>query len=168
VRPEKSLTADGTQCISDYIESFLKRLIHNQNHLSLFSIKEKMEEIVHPLQLPHIEKEIENSFYKYYQSGIKNECTEFSISSLKKWIKNEVDTFCYTDLLYISACVEYLCLEICEISGKIANEDKKIRVTAEHVDEAIETDEALSYTFNVKNVKNVKRDKSSKRKKSRK
>lgn len=55
--------------------------------------------------------------------------------------------------------MDYLCLEICELSGKVANEQRKIRVTCEHVDEAILNDEALSATFKIKNIKKSKKAK---------
>jgi hypothetical protein len=145
VRPEKNFTKEALFLMSDYIKLFIERLIGNKTHLSLFSIKERMENIVHPFQIPYIEKEIESSFYKYYKIGPS---INPSINYTKKWLKYQsVDTFCYTDLLYISTCVDYLCLELCEISGKIANENKKIRVTSEHINDAIENDEALSFTF---------------------
>lgn len=149
VRPEKCLTTDALRCIADHIETFVERLVHNQPHLSLFSVKDKMDKIVHPLQKDAIEKELEKSFYKYYQDGIKNDNISFSVNAVKKLIKNEVETCCYTDLLYIATCLDYLCLEICELAGKFANNERKVRVSTEHVDDAIGEDEALSYTFKV-------------------
>jgi|LauGreDrversion4_2_1035121.scaffolds.fasta_scaffold18738_3 hypothetical protein len=145
VRPEKNFTKDAVFLMSDYIQRFIESLISNKTHISLFSIKERMESIVHPFQIPYIEKDIDSSFYKYYKNGPSNNP---SINYVKKWLKYQsVDTFCYTDLLYISTCVDYLCLELCELSGKIANENKKTRVTSDHIYDAIANDEALSFTF---------------------
>jgi hypothetical protein len=157
VRPEKSLTTDASNCINDYIETFLSQLL-NKQHLSLFSIKDEMEKLVHPLIIPHIEKEMKIVFNKYYKDGVTNKHVDFSINSLKKWMKTaDIKTFCFTDLLYIALCVEYLCSEICELSGKVANKNGKIRVTCEHINEAIETDKALSHTFKIKQSKKSKR-----------
>lgn len=157
VRPEKRLTYDGLRCIADHIETFVTKLVHHQTHLSLFSIKETIDKMVHPLQKDAIEKEIENAFYKYYKNGAKSDHISFSINAIKKIIKNHTETYCYTDLLYIATCVDYLCLEICELAGKAANEQRKIRVTCDHVDDAIDDDEALSYTFSFSKRKRSRR-----------
>lgn len=169
VRPEKTLMLDAATCISDYIQAFVSRLLNKQRHLSLFSIKEEMDKIVHPDILSHIEKELDITFNKYYKKGVTSDHADFSINLLKKWLKTEdIQTFCFTDLLYIATCLDYLCLEICELSGRVANEDRKVRVTCEHVDEAIMNDEALSYTFkktkHSNHTKNTKKEKRAKRK----
>jgi len=168
VRPDKTLTSDGIHCIADHIEKLLQRFVSGETHLSLFSIKEKMEKLVHPSQIPHVEKEIDKTFSHYYKKGIAGENVDFSVQAIKKFIKNDVDTFCYTDLLYIAACIDYLCSEICELAGKDANDDQKVRVTAEHVNSAISNDEALSYTFKYRSSKKSKKSARKSTKRSRK
>lgn len=160
VRPDKTLTSDGLRCISDHIDNLLQRVVKGETHVSLFSIKEKMEQLIHPSQLPYVEKNIDKTFSHYYKKGVAGEKVEFSVQAVKKLIKKDVDTFCYTDLLYIASCIDYLCSEICELAGKQANDDRKIRVTAEHVDNAISNDEALSYTFKHRSSKSKKSKKS--------
>lgn len=148
IHPDKQLTMDALICISDHVDSLLTRLLHKQTHLSLFSIKEDMENVLHPVLFPYIQKEIDTTFNKYYQTGTTKEHIDFSVNAIKKWLKNkQIETFCYTDVLYIATCIEYLCSEICELSGNVARDHRKVRVTCDHVEEAIVNDGPLSHTF---------------------
>lgn len=70
-------TVDAANCISDYIQAFLSRLLSKQHHLSLFLIKEEMDTLVHPLIRPHMDKEIDIAFNKYYKKGMTNEHVDF-------------------------------------------------------------------------------------------
>lgn len=49
--------------------------------------------------------------------------------------------------VFVAAVIEYLCVEVLELSGDVAHQAKRLRITPRHLQLAIRTDEELNVVF---------------------
>jgi len=128
IHPDRQIISDGLATVKKLLDPLI----------SLFDLGE------YPPTIKKVE-ELKNSI----RDIIHGRLADHAIREITKTITGEKSNYIR------HVVIEYLMAEILEISGNVAREDGKKRITSDHIDEAIDHDEELKALFRSDKIKEV-------------
>ena len=147
VHPEMSLTENAKMYLINLLQSVLDKFMYTINSLLLRNkIKTVSDRYVKSAAKIILTGELRENALKESQGELVFPEARIK-KAMRKCLYNDFSRMSGPSSVWMTRVLEYLCAEILELSGNIAKDKKKVRITSAFIAESIQNDTELRQLF---------------------